>query len=77
MSGFKIMWHNKDDDNPHFPGGKKSRFLNVARAMQGQFSLEPSTASNNVEGLRLQQIYKGHAALKYVAVCPGDKHLKK
>lgn len=66
MSGFMIMWLNKDEDNPHSQVGKKP---SVACALQAKLSLEPSSASNNnAEGLGLQQIRYGHAALKYIRI---------
>lgn len=50
------MLLSKDEDNPHSQVEKKV-----------QFSLEPLSASNdNVKGLRLPQIYYGHAELKWI-----------
>lgn len=67
MSGFVIMWLYKEEDNPHSQV-KKRKTANVWM-QQAQFSLEPSSASNdNVGGLRLQRICYGHAALKYVGI---------
>lgn len=42
-----IKWLSKDEDNPHFPGEKKIKCLNVAGTILVLFSLEPSTACNN------------------------------